>query len=81
MHQAAEGVVDSYGALVDLLEVVEHFLKFLDIYTGVPPSSTLDELAVKIMLELLSTFALATKELKQGRLSEFVFADILYNSA
>ena len=74
-------MVDSYDALVDLLEVVEHFLKLLDICTEVPSSSVLEELAVKIMLELLSTLALATKELKQGRLSEFVFADILYNKA
>ena len=74
-------MVDSYDTLVDLLEAIEHFLKLLDIYAEVPPTSALDELAVKIMVELLSTLALATKELKQGRSSEFVFTDILYNSA
>jgi len=77
VHQAAESVVDSYDALVDLLEVIEHFLKLLDIYTEVPPTPAMDELAVKIMMELLSTLALATKELKQGRSSESVLADIL----
>ena len=74
-------MADSYDALVDLLETIDHFLKLLDIYTEVPPTSALDELAIKIMVELLSTLALATKELKQGRLSESVFVDILYNSA
>ena len=77
VHQAAEGVFDSYGALVDLLEAFEHFLKLLDIYTEVPPTPAMDELAVKILMELLSTLALATKELKQGRSSESVLADIL----
>ena len=74
-------MVDGYDALVDLLEAIEHTLKLFDIYMEVPPTSALDELAVKIMVELLSTLALVTKELKQGRLSEFVFADILYNLA
>jgi hypothetical protein len=76
VHQAAGGVVDSYDALVDLLEAIEHYFKLLNIYTEVPRTSALDDLAFKIIVELLSTFALATKELKQGRLSESVFADI-----
>ncbi len=81
MHQAAKGVVDSYDGLVDLLEAIEHFLKRLDIYTELPPTPTMDELVVKIMVELLSTLALATKELKQGRSSESFLADIVYSSA
>jgi hypothetical protein len=79
--QVAKGVDDSYDALVDLLEAIEHFLKLLDIYTEVPPTSALDELAVKIMMEVLSTLALATKELKQGRSSESVLTHISCNSA
>ena len=81
MQQAAKGVVDSYNALVHLLEAIEHILKYLDIYTKIPPTPAMDELVVKIMVEVLSTIALATKELKQGRLSESVLADIVYNSA
>ena len=79
--QVAKGVVDSYDALVDLLEAIEHFLKLFHIYTVVPPTSALDELAVKIMAEVLSTLALVTKELKQGRSSESVLTHILRNSA
>ena len=70
MYQAVKGVVDSYDALIDLLESMEHFLKRLDIYTRIPPTPAMDELVVKITVELISTFALATKELKQGRPSE-----------
>ena len=73
--------MDSYDGLVDLLEAIEHFLKRLDIYTELPPTPTMDELVVKIMVELLSTLALATKELKQGRSSESFLADIVYSSA
>jgi len=81
VHQAAKGIVDSYDALVDLLEAIERLLKHLEVYTEVPRTPAMDELAVKIMLELLSTLALATTELKQGRSSESDLADILYNSA
>jgi hypothetical protein len=81
MRQAAKGMANSYDALVDLLEAIERFLKHLEVYTEVTQTSAMDELAIKIMVELLSTLALATKELEQGRLSESVLADILYNSA
>jgi len=37
----------------------------------------MDEILVKIMMELLSTLAQATKELKQGRSSESPLADEL----
>jgi len=81
VHQAIKGVEDSYDALVDLLEAIEHFLKRLNIYLEIPLTPPMNELAVKIMVELLSTLALATNELKQGRLSESVLPDILFNSA
>ena len=64
--------MDSYDALVDLLESIEHFLSRLDIYTQIPASLAMDEMVVKILVELISTLALATKELRQGRTSEFL---------
>ena len=81
MHQTAVGAVDSYDALVGLFGAIEHFLKRLDIYTEIPPTLAMDELVAKIMVELLSTLALATKELQQGRSSESVLAGTSYNSA
>jgi hypothetical protein len=77
MYQAAKGVDASYGALVDLLESIEHFLKRLSIYTNIPPTPAMDEIVVKIMVELLSTLALATKEVKQGRSSEPVLSYVM----
>jgi hypothetical protein len=69
-----KGVVDDYDALTDLLESIEHFLNRLDIYTKVPPTVAMTEIVVKILVELLSTLALAARQIKQGKPSESVFS-------
>jgi len=79
VNQAARGVIASYNAIVDLLESIEHFLNRLDIYTKIPPTPAMDEILVKIMVELVSTLALATAELKQGRPSKSFLADVFSN--
>jgi len=76
VSQAFNGVGSDLDAVVELLESVEHFLKRLDIYTKVPPTQAMTEMVVKILMELLSTLALATKQIRQGRLSESVFTDV-----
>jgi hypothetical protein len=76
MNQAASGVTDSYDALVDLLEFIENVLSRLDIYMRIPPTPAMDDVVVKILVGLLSTLALATKELKQGRSSLSVFVGL-----
>ena len=75
-YQAAKGVLDDYDALVDLLESIEHFLNRLEIYTKIPPTVAMTEMIVKILVELLSTLALATKQIKQGKSSES--ASVMY---
>jgi hypothetical protein len=72
-YQAVKGVNASYEALVDLLESIERFLKRLDIYFKVSPTPAMTEIVVKILVELLSTLALATKQIQQGRLSGSIF--------
>ena len=62
----------SYDALVDLLESIEHLLRRLEICTEIPLTPTLNEMVVKIMMELLSTLALVTKEINNGRSSESI---------
>jgi hypothetical protein len=47
-----------------------NFLKRLEVYTTIPPNPILTEVIVKIMVELLSVLALASKQIKQGRFSE-----------
>ena len=82
MHQAQDqaftGVIGSYDALVDLLESIEHLLNRLDIYTKIEPTDALNEMIVKILVELLSTLALATEQITQGKPSESVFGEVLY---
>ncbi|KAF8260065.1 hypothetical protein EI94DRAFT_1706586 [Lactarius quietus] len=68
---AASGVSSSYDALVDLFECLETFLKRLRIYTDVSLTPLMKDIIVQIMVELLSVFALATKQVKQGRLKKF----------
>ena len=70
MLQTASDVSSSYDALVDLFECIGNFLKRLRIYTDFPLSSSMTDIIVKIMIELLSVLALATKQIKQGRFSK-----------
>ena len=58
--------------MVDLLESIEHFLNRLYIYTKFPLPAAVGEIIVKIMVELLSTIALVTKQVKQRRSRESV---------
>jgi hypothetical protein len=71
-YQTAKDMNANYDAMADLLQSIEYFLKRLDIYAQVSHNPVLDEMVVKITLELLSAFALVTKELKQGKLSESI---------
>ena len=74
-YQAVKDVSNSYDALVDLFESIESFLSRLDIYTKIPLTPAMKGVIVKIMAEVLSTLALATKQVKQGRLRESLLAD------
>ncbi len=51
---------------------MENFLRRLDIYTKVPPTVAMTEILIKILIELFSTLALGTQQIKQGRLSEYL---------
>jgi len=64
------GVSTSYDALVDLFECAGNFLKRLGIYTEMPVTDGIMDITTKIMTEVLSVLALATKQIKQGRLSK-----------
>ena len=70
MYQSIKDVSASYDALVDFLESIEQFLNRLDIYIKFPPTvptTAMGEIIVKIMVELLSTIALVTRQIKQNR--------------
>jgi uncharacterized protein YggT (Ycf19 family) len=69
-HQAARDVRASHDTLVDILERMENFFQRLGVYTEVVPSSGMMDVSMKIMVEVLTILAIATKEIKQGRTSE-----------
>ena len=70
----------SYDVLVDLFGSFENFLSRLNIYTEILPTPALTNVLVKIIVESISTLALATKQVKQGRFSEFVLAVTVIDS-
>jgi hypothetical protein len=75
LPKAALGVSASYDALLDLFECVGSFLNRLQIHTQkIPFSPTMAHVTVKIMTEVLSVLALATKQIEQGRFSKQLLA-------
>ena len=58
--QAANGIISNCDAPIDLLESIEHFVNRLDIYTRIPPTPAMDEIVVKILVELISTLGLVS---------------------
>ena len=69
VSQAAKDIDASQDTLVDLFESIENFFKRLASYSTVQPTAAMRDIIVKIMVEVLNIFAIATKEMKQGRAS------------
>ncbi|KAI9458765.1 hypothetical protein F5148DRAFT_316022 [Russula earlei] len=58
--------------LVNLFDRIGYFFHRLEIYTGVPPTPSMTDLIVEIMLEVLTILAIATKETKRGRFGRYL---------
>ncbi|KAN0128644.1 hypothetical protein V8E53_013563 [Lactarius tabidus] len=69
---AAKDVEASQDVLIDLFERIENFFKRLESYTSVPPTDAMTDIIVKIMVEVLNIFAIATKEMRRGRATKFL---------
>jgi hypothetical protein len=67
----AKDVEASREVLIDLFGRIENFFKRLESYSSVPPTDAMTDIIVKIMIEVLNIFAIATKEMRQGRASAF----------
>jgi len=81
VNQAANGVITSCDALADMLESIENFINRLRIYAETSHSMpAVDEIVVKLMVELISTLALVTRKLKKRRLRESFLIDMLLPS-
>ena len=70
ISQAVKEVHSSQETLIDIFERIENFFFRLEVYTGVPSTPEMMDMMVKIMVQVLSIVAVATKEIRQGRTSE-----------
>jgi hypothetical protein len=77
VRQAAKDISADYTALVDVLELLKLFLKYLNVSTKTVPTPPPNKIVVTIVVELLTILALATKKLMQGQLSAFTHPDLL----
>jgi hypothetical protein len=75
ISQAAEAVLDGQGALVELFERIGNVLSRLEIYTDVSPTVEMTEITVKLMVEVLSILAIATREIERAKASECISRD------
>ena len=69
--QATKDVRGSQDTLVNIFERIEMFFRRLEIYTEVPATTEMMEIIVQIMAEVLSVLGIATKEIRQGRMSMY----------
>ena len=69
--QTAKDARASQDGLIDIFERVEMFFRRLEIYTEIPSTTEMMDIITQIMVEVLSILGLATKEVKQGRMSKY----------
>ncbi|KAH9031126.1 hypothetical protein EDB85DRAFT_1830526, partial [Lactarius pseudohatsudake] len=69
---AAKDVKAGQDTLIDLFERIENFFKRLESYTAVRPTDIMTDMIIKIMIEVLNIFAIATKEMKQSRAKKYL---------
>ena len=70
LTQASKDARASRDKLIDLFSSIGRFFQRLEIYTGITPTMAMTDIIVDIMVEVLTILAIATKEVKRGRLSE-----------
>jgi uncharacterized UPF0146 family protein len=70
VSQAVQAVRATKGVLVDLFERLENVFRRLETYTDVPPAAAMQDMILKIMVEVLSVLAIVTKEIKRGTAGE-----------
>ncbi|KAI0285567.1 hypothetical protein BC826DRAFT_1109284 [Russula brevipes] len=69
---AARDVRTNQDMLINIFEQIEFFFRRLEIYMEVSPTAEMTDIVVKIMVEVLSILALATKEIKNGRIKQYL---------
>ena len=75
VSQAAKDLRASQDTLVDIFDRIENFFRRLEIYTEMEPTTGMVNIIIKIMAEVISVLGIATKEIKRGRISRYLFYD------
>jgi hypothetical protein len=66
-----KSVKEGYDALVEVFECMNSFVRRLMVHIELEEHTlTMAEVAIKIMVELISVLALATKQINEGNLSK-----------
>jgi hypothetical protein len=71
-------VAASKDDLAELFERIGFFFTRLETYTEVTPTPAMTEISTKIMVEVLTIFGIATKEIRRGSASEFPIVYSMY---
>ncbi|KAH9012705.1 hypothetical protein EDB84DRAFT_929423 [Lactarius hengduanensis] len=69
---AARGTAASRDVLIELFERIENFFERLQTHTEVPPTAQMTNVMGKVMAEVLSMLAVATKVMYQSRKKTFL---------
>ena len=60
----------SHETLIEIFERIESFFQRLEVYAQVPSTTEMIDTTIEIMVQVLTILGIATKEIKQGRISE-----------
>jgi len=72
LSKAAKDVSGIQDALTTVFERIENFFRRLETYVQVPPTTGMTDIIVKIMIQVLSILAIATREINQSRASKLI---------
>ena len=79
IFQAAKDARASQDTIVDIFERIEMFFRRLETYTQVSPTTEMMDMIIQIMVEVVCILGIATKEIKQGRLSKYFWSKYVVN--
>ena len=72
ISQAAKDSRASQDTLIDIFERIEMFFRRLEVYTELPSTMEMMDTIIQVMAEVLSILGIATKEIRQGRMSKYL---------
>jgi hypothetical protein len=71
ISQAAKDARTIQDTLIEIFERIEMFFRRLEIYTEVPATKEMMDIIVQILVEVLSILGIATKKIKESRMSKY----------